>query len=145
MNDFLAFGELLKKRMHETIAGVQAVKTASELAGIEEKALASPSIFVVYQGDRPPKDSDQFATHYTTQRWLIVLAVRNKRDAAGGSGAQAEAGPMLAQIIHSMSAWQPGEGFRRPARVSAPAPGWTPGGFGYFPVAYECDVLNLDD
>jgi hypothetical protein len=143
--DFLRFGDALKAHITDKLEGIRAVKMAGELSGLEERSIGSPSIFIIYQGDRPPRDSMQFATHYTTQRWLVVIAVRNKTDAAGSEGTQRQAGPVIGELISIMEGWHPGDGIRRPQRIPAPAPGWSPGGFGYYPVAYEVDILNQDD
>lgn len=145
IKNYLAFGELLRERLREKVTSAKAVKTASEIAGLNEKAIVSPTLFVLYMGDAPADTDDDWDARITTQRWLVVVAVRNRRDQAGGEGVQDEAGPVIGEVINALRDWHPGGDFRRPRRIAAPAPGWTPGGFGYYPIALACDIINRDD
>ena len=143
--DYLVMGNMIAARLTETVAELRSVKTAADIAGIEEKSIQTPCCFVLYQGDNPQDGQRDFDARMVTQRWLVILAVRNKRDQAGGAGVQEIAGPLLSQIIDSIGTWQPGTNFRRPQRTAGPSPGWSPGGSGYYPLAYRCDIINSTD
>lgn len=144
LSDYLAAGPFIIDRIRDAVSGVASVLPARDLANVVETTLQSPSVFVVYDGDRLGDASSTGRAQAIRQRWLIVLAVRNARQADGGAGLAAEAGPLISDLLQSLQGWQPSPDFRPLIRVAAPHPGYSPA-FAYYPLAFECQIITLGD
>lgn len=141
MTDYLELGGLLQSRLESAVTSLKKVAPAVSLAMLEERSATSPAAYVIYDGDTPADQTSRYLDATAKQRWLVVLAIRNQRDTDGGGGVRDEAGPLLAKIIDALRGWYPKDGIRPPRRVTAPRPGYTTG-FGYYPLAFEFDLIH---
>ncbi|MDW7746584.1 hypothetical protein [Halomonas sp.] len=145
-DDYLVAEGLILARLEAQLADLSGLKvlSAADLAGVTEGAQHTPALHVIYMGDAVPggEQVDQGNYHVLRQRWMVVVAVRNARQQRTGQAAREAAGPLLSRAIQALSGWRPGQGLGPLARVSAPAPAFTPGGFGYFPLQFETVLMT---
>jgi hypothetical protein len=142
--DYLSASNLIIDRIRAAVPGVVSVLPARDLANVVESTLQSPSVFVVYDGDRLSDTGGRGQAQVIQQRWLVVLAVRNARQADGGAGLAADAGPLITDLLQALQGWQPSPDFRPLIRVASPKPGYSPA-FAYYPLAFECQIFTLGD
>ncbi len=142
--DYLAAGPLLIERIRAALPALRAVLPAGDLAGIGEAAIQSPSVFVLFDGDRLGDSAGRGQAGIVHQRWMIVLAVRNARQGDGGAALLADAGPLLAALLAALMGFQLSADHRPLVRVSAPAPGYSPA-LAYYPLAFETAISTLGD
>ncbi len=143
--DYLSLSPLIIARIGAAVSGIAAVLPARDLAALNELALQSPSVFVVYDGDALAESGGRGQAQVVRQRWIVVLAVRNATQGDGGAAQTAQAGPLLSDLISALQGWQPGSpDFRPLTRVSAPRPGYSPA-FAYYPLAFECQIFTTGD
>jgi len=91
---------------------------------------------VVYQGYRVVETRPDGRAARIQQTWLVVVAVRNVRDARTGLAARADAGGLADAVIGALMGWQP-DGASRPLTLAqAPRAGYRAGHV-YLPLAFE--------
>lgn len=143
--DYLAAEAAIIGRLKEQVAGFAGVLGAGDLGAVEEKSQQTPAAHVLYDGDVVAGGGDgrggNNAAQMVMQRWMVVVAVRNARDPLGGTGARADAGPLITGVIRALSGWAPTEFHRPLRRVQAPRPGYNKG-FAYFPLVFEGQILT---
>lgn len=140
--DYLAAGLLLMQRIRDAVPGVVAVLAARDLSRLAESTLQSPSVFVVYDGDRLGDAAGRGGARIVHQRWLVVLAVRNATQTDGGAALTTEAGPLISDLLSALQGWEPSEDHRPLYRVAAPLPGFSPA-FGFYPLAFEAALITV--
>jgi hypothetical protein len=143
IEDYLAAEPLIIARLAERVTDATTL-TAADLQGVAEKAQVTPAIHVIYAGDVVPGGAavDEGNYHLIRQQWMTVIAVRSARGQRSGSGARELAGPLITGAIKALASWRPVQGLGRLRRVPAPRPTFTPGGFAYFPLQWELDVMT---
>jgi len=128
----------------DTVGSLKKVLGAADLAGVQERQQVTPAVHVIYQGDDVPTgqhDRGYFGSPQVVhQRWLVAVAVRNVRGIREGTAMREEAGPILAQVITALEAWQPPAPWRPMKRAPSPPP-WYSNGFGYFPLLFTTEVV----
>lgn len=139
--DYLAAEALIIARLEDRLAadGVK-VLAAADLAGVEERKQIVPAVHVLYDGDRLGQSVSRGIQHQVYQRWFAVVAVRNARGQATGAAARSAAGPLITKTIQALAGWAPSSDHQPLVRVSAPRPRFSPGGFAYFPLAFETRI-----
>jgi phage gp37-like protein len=130
-----ALVERLKARLP---AGVH-VLSAADLAGVAEGSQPTPAVHVVYQGYRVSESRPDGRAARIEQTWLVVVAVRNVRDARSGGAARADAGDLAESVIAAIMGWQP-EGTSSPLKLTtAPRAGYAAGHI-YMPLGFACET-----
>lgn len=140
--DYLAAESLIVERLRDQVQDLRAVLSAADLAGVEERSQVTPALHVLYYGDRLGATQGHNAGQIVYQQWLVVVSVRNARGQVSGQAARSDAGPIMAQVIGAMLGWQPSVDFRPFGRVTAPRPSYRPGGYAYFPLAFEAQIMT---
>lgn len=147
MSNYLALEPLIIARLQSQVTGLRAVLSADDLADLATGVQTTPAAYVLYDGDdvpaTPAMRAGDGARQLITQRWLVVLAVRNAR---GGADAREDAGPLLSQCLtalagHHLQPTPPAHIFRPLKRAQAPRPGYADG-FGYFPLLFTTEVMT---
>lgn len=148
LSDYLALEPVIIDRLESEVTELVLVGSAPDLDGLAEGRQATPSAYVIYGGDQVPTNdrriSDAGKRHVITQRWFVVLAVRNVRDTVSGSGVRSDAGPLLSKIITALAGekpWVPVSGIRPLRRAGAPRPSYR-AGYGLFPLLFTADVIT---
>lgn len=144
-DDYLAAEGRIRDHLETELADLAGLKvlSAADLAGVTEGAQHTPALHVIYMGDAVPQaDAVDQPYQVLRQRWMVVVAVRNARTQRSGQAVREDAGPILSRVIRALSGWRPGQGLGALARTTAPAPAFTPGGFGYFPLQFETVLMT---
>lgn len=136
MADALSIWQPICDRIRAQVPALKAVLPAWDLASVVERSQVTPAVFVVYDGEDV---ADQVGGKKVleSQRFIVVLAVRNAADTLGGSGAAEDARAIRAAIYAALSGWVPSPEHRPLTRArSSVRPHYTPG-FAYLPTAFE--------
>ena len=137
MADALSAWQPICDRLTSQVPGLKVVKPTWELASVVEQSQVVPAAYVVFDGADPREQAGHGKKVLEGQRFIVVLAVRNARDVLGGSGAAADASPLLAAIAAALSGWKPTPAHGELMRVAgAPRPHYTPG-FAYIALLFE--------
>lgn len=141
--DYLAAEELIITRLGPSGKNVtRHILSATDLAGVDEQKQLTPAVFVLYDGDRLGDSAGRNSGQMIYQKWLLIVAVRNVKGQKTGKGARDEAGPIITKVLDAMLGWSPGTDYQPMQRVVAPRPGYSPGGYAYFPLAFETRVTT---
>lgn len=143
--DYLAAGPLIEQRIQDA-TNLQRVKGVGDLtAWLDDeveftKQLSGklPAAFVGYDGELIGDMTGSGSDYVVAQRWLVVLAVGNLRNADTHQGVVDAAGPLLMQLVQALSGWKPA-GFTELIRQAAPRPGYR-AGVGFFPLVFATDM-----
>ena len=109
--------------------GLKQVYNATDLADVEERSQMVPAAHILYWGDVVGTSAQGATQNHVTQTWVVVLAVKLRRDGA-------HPGQLLAKLIRAVQGISSGQ-FGTFKRVTAPTrPGFR-NGFGYYPLAFN--------
>ena len=139
--DYLAAGPLIVARLKDRVEDLRLVLPATELSAMKETGLPTPSVFVIYDGDRLGDAALRGAVRVVHQRWLVVLAVRNATQGDGGQAMQDTAGPLISALLGALQGVLLSPDHRPLMRVSAPKPGYS-AAFAYYPLAFETAIQS---
>lgn len=141
IDDYLVAEDLLINHLMAQVSSFKTVLGAADLSGVAENKQITPAGHVVYGGDRLGSDAGRHESQFVYQKWLVVIAVKNVRDQKTGAGARREAGPLITASLKALQGWSPGDEFQPLKRVGAPSPHFSPGGYAYFPLAFETRII----
>lgn len=132
--DYFDAADALAARLRAAMPQVRSVRTASSLAEVAYLTPDAPAIILCWDGDVPQPGAD--CLQPVEQRWIVAVAVRSAKDAAGGSGVLEAAGPLVSAVLAALLNFRPDlPGAGRLRRVEAPRPGFD-AGYGLFPLAF---------
>ena len=146
--DYLALEGLIIARIETAVSadlGLRRIAGAADLDGAKTEGQVTPAVYVLYGGERVPAErTHQGAVQVIEQRWLAVLALKNRRDTRTGEAWRREAGPMLTRLNACLQGWRPDRDHGPLIKAAAPGPGFE-AGFGYFPLAYHSRIVLKGD
>lgn len=120
-----------------------AIEAARDLAAVLAKDQRLPSLCVLYQGDASVEAADGIGeVTYAAQRWAVVVAVRDLRDAKAG---RLDVGRLAAATIARLQGWPPHaseSGANRLQREPTRTPIYTKEGTVYLPLVFTCRVVS---
>lgn len=128
-------------RIRAAMPQLVSVLTPFDISDMKEASQPSPAVHVVYTGDSvvpPPAGAvGRGAQSVISQRWLVVLAVRNAKAQLGKTEEiRKVAGPLIPPLLETLQGWAPVEWMRPLSRVGGPPPGFS-ATFAYFPFMFE--------
>jgi len=129
---FFTAEDLIIARLEAAFDDEIRIKTASDMAGIEEGRQALPAIYVVYSGFEPTRQIGQGALQEVEHSFYVVVAIENRKDAAFG---RRKAEWMVDVAISALSGARLNSDHQPLLLKSAPQPVYTEG-FAYFPLAF---------
>lgn len=134
---WLSFEPKLIARLQATLDAAITVVSARDLVGVKEALQLAPAV-QVFGGEYRMQESSHTGRVVTVdQTWMCVVVVRNSATQKTGSGARADADSICDAVLQALLGWPPTDAADARLRlVDAPAPLWTPGGFGYYPLAF---------
>lgn len=141
MDDYLACGPLIIERLRVMVPEFATVSGWADYASVSESAMPTPAAYVVYDGDVQGDSAGQGSAQRVTQRWGVVIAVRNVSKAIPRDGIRKEAGPLMMAVLKALSGWQPDPEFRPLKRLEAPKPIYS-GLIGYFPLMFAAGIVT---
>lgn len=138
MNDYFSAQELILVRLIQQLPEFRLVRGARDLASVRARPGASPSAYVLYNGQEALVGAGR--EQAVAQQWLVVVVVKNLRDSVGGQGERQEVGPLLIQVCQALLGWKPGEEHGALAMANAPGPTFHEG-FGFYPLMFTTRVI----
>ncbi len=139
--DYLAAGAAIRARVLAAFPNVL-VKGVSELADLdafESRTIGDLALFVGYDGDRLPEPIGRGEAQTPAQRWAVVVAVRSRIDPLGATGIEAQAGPVILQVLQQLQGWRPTPYHSPLVRVQGPGAKYN-AIFAYFSYVFETTV-----
>lgn len=146
--DYLQAGSLIEARIRAAATTINRVSPLGNLYALlenEPDRMAQhisgqlPAAFVGFDGETIGDTAGDDFTHVAVQRWMVVLAVGNYRNADTAQGVTADAGPLLSTLVQALTGWAPA-GFTRLERQAAPRPGYL-AGVGFFPLVFATTLF----
>lgn len=143
---FLGVEDLLIERLEARMPdGVQVVR-ARDLAGVKEAAQFAPAVQVYGGTYTPAADNNNGADQLIRQSWTMVVVVRNARDQKTAEATKREAGALCDEVLKAVLGWRPGKPYMGAFHLTpAPAPIWSPGGCGYYPLGFAIQFTVKGD
>ncbi|MBF0368581.1 MAG: hypothetical protein HQL52_03900 [Magnetococcales bacterium] len=106
MSDFLAAEKPILQRLKEEIPGAH-VLPMGDLGGLQERGQVTPAIYLSIVTTTPKNTRTPHSGQLMRQVWAVTVVARSYRDVKGGSGAREQAGPLIHQVITTLSSWAP--------------------------------------
>ncbi|MBF0272807.1 MAG: hypothetical protein HQL98_12185 [Magnetococcales bacterium] len=138
MEDLFAAEHPILERLRVCIPTFRQVCGARNLEEIPVVTGTTPALYVLFDGHEPLVNAGP--EQALEQRWLVVVAVRNSREADRGAGERREAGPLLWQVCHALVGWRPGPD-HGPFRVTTTPGTLVTGGVALFPLRFATRVV----
>lgn len=133
--DFLAAEGLIIERLKQKLGDqVRKVAGAPDLDGVRSASQVTPAVYVIYGGYRPDRNNGPDMVELT-QRWLVVVTVRNVRDSVSGEGVREDAGGLAYAAMTALMGWRPTD--HTPLILEAAPPPGIDKGYGYFPFVFS--------
>lgn len=108
-----------------------------EAENVEKFRQFTPGGLVYYDGYSIASKSDKGKANALDQLWVLVVQVRNVRDARSGAPARVDAGELISDTIDAFVGWQPDAGYREfQLAPSNYKPSYLPG-YAYFPLTFS--------
>jgi hypothetical protein len=134
--NYFAAQSLIMQRISDNLFGFN-VLAAPSLEVVFANSQLAPCVNVVPYGE-DTRDERYGSSHEVSQRWLLVLVVKNVNDISGKTATDS-AGETLMLLHAALNGWQPSDDHG--ALVTVPPPLITvQDGFGYFPLVYRTDI-----
>ncbi len=142
-SDYFALEPVIVERL-KAIAGVLAINTPFNVDDMLQITNCSPSLNVIYVGDRVGESAGRGRAVPITQQWLIVLAVNDaSSQLEETSNIRKTADPFIREILAKMQGFDPEiTGFRPFERVDSGVNVGSASGFAYFPYLFESQVIT---
>lgn len=140
--NYLDAGAAIRERLRAHFADDVLIKGASELSDLtsfESRAIGDLALFVGYDGDRVQEPIGRGEAQAPAQRWAVIVAVRSRIDPLGGMGIEAQAGPVILQVLQRLQGWRPMPHHTPLVRVQGPNARYG-GVFAYFSYVFETTV-----
>lgn len=134
---WLDFEPQLIARLQAKLDASITVLSARDLAGVKESLQTAPAVQVYGAPYTPTETAKNGRVVVVDQEWMCVVVVRNASTQKTGSAARLDAGPICDAVLQALLGWpytEPAD--TRLRLVRGPMPAWTPGGFGYYPLAF---------
>lgn len=133
-----AIEDAIVARLTEKVGDlVDRIYTAAEAAQVEEQLQLTPSLAVVYNGYRPAGDVAGGIVQGVAFSFLVIVSVRNAKQAGRHKGAREDAAPILDAVMGALINFRPMEGGSILKLSDAPGATFSDAGFAYYPLAFE--------
>lgn len=131
-------------RLKASVPEARAVYSADGLAGIEERSQTTPALHVILAKLAVIDGAIDGSAAQIAQTWYVVAVTRNAAQAAGKGPALARqnSGALVDAVAAALMGWRlplPGCG---PLRLTNPPAPVFNGGYGYFPLAFNVEVVT---
>lgn len=137
--NFLGAEALIIERLTTRLGNsVKKVVGAPDLDGVRSASQVTPAVYVIYGGYRPERSNGPDVVELS-QRWLVVVTVRNVRNGTSGDGVREDAGLLAGATLRALVGWRP-PGYGPLVLESGPPPGIDQG-YGYFPFIFTTKTM----
>ncbi len=120
-----------------------AVDTPFDIDDMLDNSNVTPSVSVIYYGDRIGENGARGVLNSQYQQWLVVLKLNDPQAQAGNTNSLRKlANPFILQILECMQGFDPKiDKFRHFKRADSPVGVGSSSGFGYFPFLFEIQMF----
>lgn len=120
-----------------------AVDTPFDIDDMLDHSNVTPSVSVIYYGDRMGENGARGVLASQYQQWLVVLKLHDPKAQAGNTNSLRElANPFILQILDCMQGFDPQlKAYRQFKRADSPVGVGSSSGFGYFPFLFEIQMF----
>lgn len=143
MIDYFEVEPVLVEHIKTNVDDLIEVDTPFDIDDMLSNQNNTPSVSVIYFGDRMGEISAQGALNSQFQQWLIVLKIRDPIAQGGKTNSLRElANPFILQLLSCMQGFNPNlKRYRKFKRVDCPVGVGSSSGFGYFPFLFEIQMF----
>ncbi|NHR08032.1 hypothetical protein HA052_22845 [Chromobacterium haemolyticum] len=131
----LAMGAHLVARLRAEINSVRQIEQRGEMDDLVNGNQISPALYVIYQRDLLPSDSQSAdANNLIQQCWLVVTVMQGNR-----ADAFDKAGQLLARVRAAVLGWTPDFSLYGVLKAATPPPALYENSHGYYPLLFVTD------
>ena len=148
INDYFAVEPVIVEHIKNNMTDLLDVDTPFDIDDMLESSNDTPSVSVIYYGDRMGESSTSGKVTTQYQQWLIVLKVRDaKAQGKNTNDLRAYANPFILQLLSCMQGFDPKKylpelvAYRQFKRADSPVGVGSDAGFGYFPFLFEIQMF----
>lgn len=143
--DYLFLEPLLVERVRAEVPGLALVGGVPDLATVADQQQATPAVYLIYLGDElsagPQAQGGQGRVQTVTQLWAAVLALYCADASGEGVAARREAGPLLGQLLKTLTGWIPRPDVTPLTRRQGPAEVAYVDGYFYYPLVFQASFV----
>lgn len=143
--NYFALEPAIKARVEAEMPELEEVYTPFSVDQMLQLTNASPSVSIIYAGDRVGDSAGNGKANAVYQQWLVVLSVNEASAQLGDtSDIRTIAAPLIAKLLCALQGWWPDIApFQELSRVNAGVSvGSDDSGNGYFPFLFESQMFT---
>lgn len=148
LDDYFAVEPLIVQHIKASVTGLASVDTPFDIDDMLNNSNDTPSVSVIYYGDRMGESSSNGKKTTQYQQWLVVLKVRDPiAQSRETNELRKYANPFILQILDCMQGFDPKAytpdlvAYRQFKRADSPVTAGSDVGFGYFPFLFEIQMF----
>lgn len=145
-DQYFAVGDAIVSQIRSNFSDDEliAIYTPFDIDDVAQVVNASPSVCVIYLGDRVADDAGRGRVVSVYQQWLVVLAIHDaSAQLEYTDSIRKKASPLLVKLLQLLQGFNPElSGFRELHRVTATVRGGSSAGFAYFPFMFEIQMFT---
>ena len=148
INDYFAVEPVIVEHIKNNMTDLLDVDTPFDIDDMLESSNDTPSVSVIYYGDRMGESSTSGKVTTQYQQWLVVLKVRDANaQGKNTTDLRAYANPFILQLLSCMQGFDPKKylpelvAYRQFKRADSPVGVGSAAGFGYFPFLFEIQMF----
>lgn len=142
-SNYFALDEVLVNRITTELPELTAVYTPFSVDDMLQLTNSSPSVSIIYTGDRVSDDAGKGKASVIFQQWLVVLCVNDASAQLDKTQSiRAMADPLILKLLAALQGFNPNvAGYREFKRVADGVGVGSASGFAYFPFMFESQVF----
>lgn len=148
VSNYFAVEPIVVRHIQDKVLGLADVNTPFDIDAMLDGISATPSVSVIYYGDRVGDVSSNGRLVSQFQQWLIVLKVADATAQSKNTNElRAYASEFIIQLTKCMQGFDPKTylpqltAYRQFRRVDSPVGNGSYSGFGYFPFLFEIQMF----
>lgn len=148
VSNYFAVEPIIAQHIKANVTGLLDVDTPFDIDDMLNHSNATPSVSVIYYGDRMGDSASKGKITTQYQQWLIVLKVRDAKAQGRDTNELREyANDFILQLLGCMQGFDPRTidktltAYRQFKRVDSPVGVGSDAGFGYFPFLFEIQMF----
>lgn len=148
VSNYFAVEPIIVKHIKANVPNLEEVNTPFDIDDMLDGISATPSVSVIYYGDRVGDSSSNGKVVSQYQQWLIVLKVSNATAQSKNTNElRAYASDFIIGLKNCMQGFDPKSvspnltAYRQFKRVDSPVSNGSRSGFGYFPFLFEIQMF----
>lgn len=148
ITDYFAVEPLIVQHIKNNMPNLVAIDTPFDIDNMLDNRNGTPSVSVIYNGDRMGDSTQNGKVTTQYQQWLIVLKVSHAdAQSSHTNELRAYASPFILQLLNCMQGFDPKtleprlKAYRQFKRADSPVGVGSDVGFGYFPFLFEIQMF----